>query len=312
MAQGIAHGLAGDLEEVGDAFVGQLRGGGLVHVQVEHEGLVGALFVHEGAQGGGEGIAAHAGRGEAGEVGAGVGDGLVEDGLAVVEPGGGLGGVGGEELAGGLQGEAGRVEGLDHAVVQIAAEADAFFEGLVEQIEAEAGGLFGALAVVALLGERLALGGGGAGEGGEAAPVGRGGRRGGGGGGAPPQGQGKQRDEEHQGREAEGQQHALLQEPLPGGRRGAGLQDEGLALGQEVHQVGAGGSRGWVDLQPGVEQDAQGGETRLIPRGLVAPGQGAGVFPLGDGAFPLARLGLGLVSGQPGLCDQPPHQQGQQ
>lgn len=222
VADGVADGFAGDLKKFDRLGRREEAEGGFVDLEVEIDFARGGEFLGDGAKGGGEiGGGEIFGR-KSGDVGADVADAAVEVFAGAGDTRFGFGGIGGDERAGGFESEAGGVEGLDDAVVEIATEADFFLKGTVEELLREEGVGFGALADVAFVGEFAGLGDGGFGEFGEGADLGAGGveRRAGVGGAGPAN---AEADEE---------------------RGGENERGEGKWEGEAVREIGEAGGRG--------------------------------------------------------------------
>ena len=164
VAQGVADGLAGDEDQLHDGVLGEGGGEQRIGLHIVFNRPGGVHLLEKPLQPLGEGDRRRGGRLEAGDVAAQLGDGAVEGldtgGEAALR----LAWFVVDELAGALERHAGGVDRLDHAVVQVAAEGGAGGEGSPEL-------LLGGGAVRDLAPQGLALGGGGADEGGDAAEL---------------------------------------------------------------------------------------------------------------------------------------------
>ncbi len=249
VAQGVADGLANDLEQFDGLRGGELAGGGVVDLVVEFHVAIGGKVFGEGAEGGGEFGGGEIFGGEAGDVGTDFADAAVEAFASPKDAAFGFGGIGGDEGAGGFEGETGGVEGLDDAVVEVATEADFFLKGAIEELLIEEGVGFGALAVVAFVGELERLGDGRFGEFGEGADFGAGdaeGCAGVGGAGAADGEAGEEARGENEGGERE--------------RKGETLGEFGEAGGGVVHPalVATGGAGGEEEAGERDENEEEG------------------------------------------------------
>lgn len=164
VTEGVAEGFAGDLQKLDGVGGRKKADGGFVDLVVEIDLAGGGEFVGDGAEGRGEVGGGEIFGSEADDVSADVADAAVEGFAGGRDAGFGGGGIGGDERAGGFEGEAGGVERLDDAVVEIATEPDFFLQGAIEELLGEKGVGFGALADVAFVGEFAGLGDGGFGE----------------------------------------------------------------------------------------------------------------------------------------------------
>src|SRR5690606_24807297 len=129
VAHGVADGFADDLQRLGAHGQGELVGETFVDVDAGLDLLGGGVEGgDEAVDGVGKGAALQGLGFEAGDEVAHVADGVVEHGADFLDAGGGFGGAGLQLALRGGEAHAGGVDGLDDAVVQIAAEPGAFVE----------------------------------------------------------------------------------------------------------------------------------------------------------------------------------------
>ena len=134
VAQSVAYGLVGDLNQIGELRVVDVLRGVAVKLHVEPNRVIGAQVIQRCMQGGGKTLCVRSGRGvhQAADAGADVTDAGVEQVQTAVEQRDRIVGVVRELLAGGLEDEARGVERLDESVVEVPTEADLFFQRSVE------------------------------------------------------------------------------------------------------------------------------------------------------------------------------------